>query len=303
MTATNAYGSQIAYSSSSAQIVASAPLNTVAPIASGAAQDSQVISATSGSWSGSPTITYSYQWQTASASAGPYSNIAGATASSYTVQSSDIGNYLRANVSATNSAGSASAPSNALGAVSGIAPTNTSSPVLAGSFTDGQSVSGSNGTWTGSPVITYTYQWQSASAAAGPYANIVGATAASYTIPSAQVGNYLRLCVTAANTYGSSAAQCSSPSGAVSAAAPVNSVAPVASGSAQDGASALGLVPRRSPTLISGKMLAPRRDPTRISLELPRRPTLFLPPRSAITCELLLLPLTELALRALPLIH
>jgi hypothetical protein len=61
---------------------------------------------------------------------------------------------------------------------------------------------------------TIAYQWQVASALAGPYADIPGATSATYTIPSlaaADTGKYYRLIVAAAGNIGTPGCQYTSP--------------------------------------------------------------------------------------------
>jgi hypothetical protein len=73
----------------------------------------QTLAVTTGSWSNSPS-SYSYQWEDCTTSSGQppvtskCSAITGATQSSYTVASSDVGHSLEAVVKATNSVGSAS---------------------------------------------------------------------------------------------------------------------------------------------------------------------------------------------------
>lgn len=86
--------------------VVAAPVNSVAPVASGTVTIGGSLSCTTGTWSGSPT--YAYQWRRAGV------NIGGATASSYTPVATDIGRAIDCVVTATNAGGSASADSNDL---------------------------------------------------------------------------------------------------------------------------------------------------------------------------------------------
>jgi hypothetical protein len=232
VTATNPYGSTPAVSTSSAQITGAVPVNTSSPTQSGTAQDGQTLTAATGSWSGTPTITYSYQWQSSGTSTGPWANIAGATSSNYTIPSAQIGNYLRVFVTATNGSGSATAASAASAIVAGSSPINAALPTTGGTTTDGQTLTSTPGTWNGSPTITYTYQWQDAPAAAGPYTNIAGATSATYTVSSTEIGKYLHLQVTATNPYGSASAV-SAAVGPVAAILPVNTAAPQITGFAK----------------------------------------------------------------------
>src|SRR5207237_8234356 len=87
------------------------PSNMGAPAVSGTAQVGQALSTSNGSWSGSTPMTYAYQWQDCDSAGANCAAIAGATASSYTLASSDQGHTVRAKVTASNSAGSASASS------------------------------------------------------------------------------------------------------------------------------------------------------------------------------------------------
>ena len=84
-----------------------APSNTVAPAISGTAVVGQVLTTTTGTWTGSPAPTYSYQWKRGA------TNI-GTNSSTYTLVQADAGNTsnITCVVTATNTAGSANATSN-----------------------------------------------------------------------------------------------------------------------------------------------------------------------------------------------
>lgn len=87
---------------------ASSPLNTALPAVTGSTIQGSTLTVSTGTWANSPT-SYSYQWQDC---IGPTcTNISGATNSTYTVQSSDIGYSLAAVVTASNSSGSSSTSS------------------------------------------------------------------------------------------------------------------------------------------------------------------------------------------------
>lgn len=83
----------------------SPPVNTVAPSVSGSTYVGSVLTCSTGTWTGAPTPTYTYQWKRAG------SNISGATSSSYTSKAADVGNAVSCTVTATNAAGAASANS------------------------------------------------------------------------------------------------------------------------------------------------------------------------------------------------
>lgn len=85
-----------------------APVNTVAPAITGTANTSSTLSCSTGTWTGEPTITYTYQWQYARTGI----PIAGETSSTYPVDAEDIGRSLSCKITATNISGSVSANSN-----------------------------------------------------------------------------------------------------------------------------------------------------------------------------------------------
>jgi len=88
-----------------------APENTSPPTISGNAVDGETLTATTGSWSGTTPINYSFQWQRCDASGLNCSNIAGASSQSYKLVAADVGRTIRVLVTAQNASGSNSAPS------------------------------------------------------------------------------------------------------------------------------------------------------------------------------------------------
>lgn len=104
--------------------LASAPVNTVAPAVTGTTEVGETLSSTTGTWSGTPTITYAYQWRRDGV------NIGGATASTYLLVEADLAALITCRVTATNSVGSAGATSNQVGPV-----TAPGSGVWSGYFT------------------------------------------------------------------------------------------------------------------------------------------------------------------------
>lgn len=100
----------------SATPVFTAPANTVAPALTGTATTGNALTCSTGTWTGVPTPTYSYQWQRAGV------NIAGATSAAYTLQVADEGNAIRCAVTATNVAGTVSANSNTVTAAAAPPP-------------------------------------------------------------------------------------------------------------------------------------------------------------------------------------
>lgn len=80
----------------------------------------------------------------------------------------------------------------------GNAPINSVAPAISGTAQEGQTVTCSSGTWSGSP--TYTYQWYRGASAIG------SATSSSYTLVTADVGQNIKCVVTATNFSGSATA-------------------------------------------------------------------------------------------------
>jgi LmbE family N-acetylglucosaminyl deacetylase len=98
------------------------PANTAPPTISGTPVADQKLTASTGSWSGSPTG-WAYQWYDCDGSGTGCAAIAGATGSSYTLVAADVGHTMVAVVTAANAAGTTSATSPATGVVSApIAP-------------------------------------------------------------------------------------------------------------------------------------------------------------------------------------
>jgi surface protein len=87
------------------------PVNTVAPAVTGTTKVGQTLSCTEGTWTGTPTITFAYQWKRGS------TNISGATSATYVLASADFTENITCEVTATNSAGTATQASNTVGPI------------------------------------------------------------------------------------------------------------------------------------------------------------------------------------------
>ena len=182
---------------------AAVPRNTSAPTVSGTAREGNTLTAHNGSWANTPT-SFAYQWQRCGADGTGCADISGATKQAYTLTAADVDHTVRVQVTGSNSDGQATASSATSSLVSsGSAPTNTAKPTISGTPTVGQELSTSNGTWTGG-VSSFTYQWQRCTSSTS-CADVDGATARTYGVRSADVGNTLRVAVTAHNASGSTA--------------------------------------------------------------------------------------------------
>ncbi|MGO9761414.1 MAG: hypothetical protein ACLP1Q_09185 [Solirubrobacteraceae bacterium] len=232
VTASNAGGSTKATSAATGTVPPQAPTNTALPTVSGTAEEGQTLSASNGSWTGSPS-SYAYQWQDCNTAGEACTNINGATSAAYKLAAGDVGHTLRVAVSASNAGGSTKATSAATATVLPQPPTNTALPTVSGTTTEGQTLSASNGSWTGSPT-SYAYQWQDCNTSGEACANINAATSATYRLAAGDVGHTLRVIVTASNAGGSTKAT-SAATATVLPPAPTNTTLPTISGTDEEG--------------------------------------------------------------------
>jgi hypothetical protein len=92
------------------------PQSTAAPTVTGTPAHGQTLTATTGTWTNSPTG-FSYEWQRCSAAGSSCTPIAGATGSSYTPTAADVGDTLEVTVTATNTDGSSATATSSTTAV------------------------------------------------------------------------------------------------------------------------------------------------------------------------------------------
>ena len=135
----------------------------MSPAISGPVIVGEELSASPGTWTGSPT-SYAYQWESCNALGEGCLSVSGATSSSYTLTPSDLESTVRVVVTASNADGSTTATSPPTGPVVPAAPTNEVPPAIGGTAEAGETLSSSPGTWTGRPT-SYSYQWEDCNAA------------------------------------------------------------------------------------------------------------------------------------------
>jgi hypothetical protein len=221
-----------------------APIAAGAPVIFGAAQSGQLLSTDNGTWNGAdPTrFPYTYQWLRCD-SAGNNCTTTVGTSSTYAVASADVGHTLRLVVTANNAAGStASAQSSATAVVTtgaAVPPLNTSYPVITlpvgRTAPDiGDTLSVSNGTWTGSFPMTFTYQWKKCDSPTGSCFAIPGATRNTFTVTTDLYGMTIRAEVAATNSAGA-VAQNSESTKFVTAIAPLSRATPQITGTVMVG--------------------------------------------------------------------
>jgi hypothetical protein len=113
-------------------------------------------------------------------------------------------------------------------------PYSDESPSISGIARDGDTLTGSEGTWFGTPPLSFAYAWLRCDESFDRCAFVNGAAGRTYTLGADDVGKRLFLRVTATNVAGSDYAY-SMPTAVVRPGAPINSSIPGVSGSARVG--------------------------------------------------------------------
>lgn len=175
--------------------VPTGPSLTAAPSVTGTAAQGSQLTGNPGTWTGSGTIAYTYNWYRCDGAGAHCLSIHGATKPTYTLGAKDAGHTLGFAVHAADASGTASAYASLVGpiAATGAALASTAAPTVSGTGT----FQASNGSWNQTPTA-FTYQWLRCNANGRLCAPIDGATAAAYTATSADSGHTLIAVVTAA---------------------------------------------------------------------------------------------------------
>ncbi|MBO9555991.1 hypothetical protein [Cellulomonas sp.] len=165
--------------------VVTGTLTAATPTISGTKVVGSTLTAAPGTWGPAP-VTLRYQWYRSGTA------ISGATASTYTLTTTDMGATLTVKVTGSKSGfTTASKTSAATSAILGKLTTAT--PTISGTRTVGSTLTAKPGTWGPSPV-TFTYQWYRSGTA------ISGATASTYKLVSADRGKTMTVKVTGKKT-------------------------------------------------------------------------------------------------------
>ena len=223
-TATNTAGSATSTSPSTLQQITVPASNTVAPSLSGTPTKGSSLTGNAGTWIGTPAPTIAYSWYRCDSEVSAAvelqdgcTAIAGATMSSYRLTDSDLEKYIVFGATGTNAGRSLlvlTASSNMV-----TVPTlNAALPTVAGTYSVGSSLTGSTGTWQGTPAPVLEYQWMRCSAAADTLrcVEIFEATDLSYTVSGDDAGSWIRLRVTGSNAGATVVAYSVAPTAAVS---------------------------------------------------------------------------------------
>lgn len=159
--------------------------STPRPTFTGGESVGSVLTASTPAWS--PTASFSYQWYADGLA------ISGATRSTYTLATGDVGKQVRVIVTATRSGYTTKRlASERITAPVTAAFTTAPRPVFTGEETVGSVLRASTPAWA--PTATFTYQWYRDGL------EIPGATDAAYTLSAADLGAQVRVIVTASRT-------------------------------------------------------------------------------------------------------
>ncbi|MHB1836742.1 MAG: hypothetical protein ACYCXW_17470, partial [Solirubrobacteraceae bacterium] len=204
-----------------------APAVAGAPSIGGTAQEGQMLTERHGLWGTTGSTTYTYQWEDCSASGSACTAIPGATHQTYTPTGSDVGFKLVVLEAADNGgrpqpAAVSSSPS---AVVLPAAPASMSPPTIAGTVQQGKVLSEGHAVWSGGAdtPTAYSYQWEDCAASGADCVRIPGATGATYTPVTSDIGHALVVLETASNAGGTTGPIASVPT-AVTAPAPAPAI-------------------------------------------------------------------------------
>ena len=161
--------------------------------------------ATNGSWDGVG-LTYTRQWTRSDAETGPFTNISGATATTYVTTSADDGKWISVTVRATDSNGLFAEAAAAPKKIVKYAPVNLTKSIT-GTASDGSTLTATS-TWTATTTNTndtspdptlYAYLWMYEDGTSATNTN----TNSTYILDSDDVNKKLKVKITATNSGGS----------------------------------------------------------------------------------------------------
>ena len=205
-------------------VTAGTPIDRAAPTMAGLTQDGQTLTANSGTWDGTATISYTYAWRRCNSQ----TKVCGATFMApsidphYTLTDADVGSLMSVVVTASNSAPATTGNPNpvSLGSFptnTVVTPADTRPPAISGTPQAGDTLTESHGSWLPSSS-TLAYQWESCDASGASCSPIAGATGQAYKLSSADVGHTVTVEETASQNGASSSPAPSAPTGVVKAA-------------------------------------------------------------------------------------
>ena len=199
------------------KVTADAPETRSSPRIVGVNQVGQTLTGFNGLWTGTQPLTFASSWRRCDA-AGTYTTcvaIPGATGTTYTLTTADLGLTIRYFVTATNAAGTGvgfsnhtlpTLPAAPTPGTSTSKPANLALPAVSGTPAVGSAVATTPGKWIGQTPIAFTYRWQRCDATGAGCHAIRNATKPHYLATAADAGFTLRAVVIARNSVGTTEA-------------------------------------------------------------------------------------------------
>jgi hypothetical protein len=183
------------------------PTRVSGPAVTGTAAERRQLTVSPGTWSGSGTISFAYQWYRCDTAGGRCSLIPGATSGAYMLARRDTGRTIAVTLHATDATGTATAYASLVGPIAPVPSVllATRQPAVVGDPRAGQSLVVSPGTWSPKPA-SYAYAWQRCNPNGRVCAAIEGATTSTYGVAPADSGHALAAVVTATSAGGSQSA-------------------------------------------------------------------------------------------------
>ena len=209
---TNAAGSDTATAMTSSTVTG-APLNAAVMI-TGLQAKNYPLTADTTATTGFPVPTFTYQWSASSSETTGYVDIAGADTATYTVDPLYVGKYLRVTVVATNVVETDTAVSMPTFPIVDTPTAPSAVVAITGVPTIGSVLTADTTGTVGTQLLTPVFVWQRSSSSTGPFVDISGATASTYTVSDDDFASYLRVKFTAQNAIDSSTVE-SSPTAVV----------------------------------------------------------------------------------------
>jgi len=213
--------------------------------------------ASPGTWTGSPTPTYTYEWYECDSSGDDCADT-GVSGNTYVTGDSDYAETLDVVITATNSVGSSSAMSSVY--ISQSTPTVITPPTLSGGTQVGDTLTATQGSWSGYPAPTVSgdiFVWWDCAPTGGNGTNCTVNDAATdpnlptYTLTAADAGYTVQVEVIVDN--GDQESAWSNLSGVVTAASP----ATPSGGSGSDGTSGTSISPADVTATVPQNIAAP----------------------------------------------
>jgi len=194
-----------------------APANTSRPTISGSTVQGQALTATNGTWTGTPAPTFTDQWSRCDTTGANCTAIPSATSQIYTLGPADVGSTLEVTITAINPAGQAQATAPPTPTITGATtataspptvigsaappPASVTPPSISGTAAQGHVLTASTGRWLNSPT-GYSYRWEDCNRSGTGCGAILGATSRTFLLRAKDVRHRLRVQVSATNGAG-----------------------------------------------------------------------------------------------------